>query len=112
MSGVTGDVLELIDNTLYDIRVSDDAMRWRPQRPPITPEQAQAAMRVLGAHLVQVANNLRTAFEQAAVMLKPVMDAWAVTLRKVVKLRAEIDQRQRVRLRQMHTAYHRKTRRR
>lgn len=96
-------ILDLIDNAIAS-HESPDAMRWAPDRPAITPEQARAAaLNRIFADFRTAASECRQVISRVAEQLKPAFER----LRQV-DLAAEAERR--ARLSRMHSAYRRRHR--
>lgn len=108
------DILDLIDNALADYELSGDAMRWTPDppkvRPPISPEQARAALESLGRAFVPAAEQFKVVFAVVFAAIGRAVAEWAEQakplLASIQRFNAEVEAARRVRLRRMHSAYH------
>lgn len=114
---MSGDILELIDNAI-DGALSDDAMRWTPDPPPRPRPVTLAEYEQALWNAVQpMAAALARSFDEVWAMMRRVASAYVKACNEAfAALTAFDNQRQRAlaarraRLREMHTAYHRRHR--
>lgn len=108
-----GSVLELIDSALADC-TSNDAMRWAPDAPDPTPafRTAEFAFTYDTTPITAAFERFGQVFADYIEAITPALDnmvrAWKVFVVEIEAAEAE----QRVRLRRLHSEYHRRQRRR